>query len=179
MLFPLHAVLSCVGLWNTMDCSLPGSCPWGFSRQEYWSGLPCPAPGALPNPGIESRSPALQVDSSPAEPQGKPMVAETVKSLPEVWETWVPSLCREGPLEKEMATHSSILAWRIPWTWDHKESDTTERLHFHFQYKLLQLHRRANAQCDTLRTVFSCSHPLTSGLNSREGVRASPSGLLW
>ena len=73
---------------------------------------------------------------------------------------------------------TSILAWRIPWTWDHKESDTTERLHFHFQYKLLQLHRRANAQCDTLCTVFSCSHPLTSGLNSRERVRASSSGLL-
>ena len=37
-------------------------CPWGFSRQEYWSGLPCPPPGDLPNPGIEPGSPALQVD---------------------------------------------------------------------------------------------------------------------
>ena len=45
--------------------------PWGFSSQECWSGLPCPPPGDLPNPGIESRSPALQVDSLPAEPQGK------------------------------------------------------------------------------------------------------------
>ena len=35
-------------------------CPWGFSRQEYWSGLPCPPPEDLPNPGIEPRSPALQ-----------------------------------------------------------------------------------------------------------------------
>ena len=43
-----------------------------FSRQEYWSRLPFPSPGNLPNPGIESRSPALQVDSLPAEPQGKP-----------------------------------------------------------------------------------------------------------
>ena len=47
-------------------------CPWGFSRQEYWSGLPCPPPGDLPNPGIEPRSPALQVDSLPSEPPGKP-----------------------------------------------------------------------------------------------------------
>ena len=39
-----------------------------------------------------------------------------VKSLPAVWETWVWSLGREDPLEKEMATHSSILAWKIPWT---------------------------------------------------------------
>ena len=44
----------------------------GFSRQEYWSGLPFPSPGDLPNPGIAPRSPALQVDSLPAEPQGKP-----------------------------------------------------------------------------------------------------------
>ena len=40
-------------------------CPWGLSRQETWSGLPCPPPGDLPNPGIELRSPALQVDSLP------------------------------------------------------------------------------------------------------------------
>ena len=42
-------------------------------------------------------------------------MAKTVKSLPAVWETHVPSLGREDPLEKEMATHSRILAWRIPW----------------------------------------------------------------
>ena len=40
-----------------------------FSRQEYWSGLPFPSPGDLPNPAIEPRSPALQVDSLPTEPQ--------------------------------------------------------------------------------------------------------------
>ena len=44
----------------------------GFSRQEYWSGLPCPLPGDLPKPGAESRSPTLQVDSLPFEPPGKP-----------------------------------------------------------------------------------------------------------
>ena len=44
----------------------------GFSRQECWSGLPVPSPGDLLNPGIESRSPTLQGDSLPAEPQGKP-----------------------------------------------------------------------------------------------------------
>ena len=55
-----------------------------------------------------------------------------------MWEAWVRSLGREDTLEKEMATHSSILAWRIPWTKElgglqstgRKESDTTERLHF-------------------------------------------------
>ena len=43
-------------------------------------------------------------------------MAQTVKRLPAVWETRIRSLGQEDPLEKEMATHSSILAWRIPWT---------------------------------------------------------------
>ena len=43
----------------------------GFTRQEYWSVLPFPSPGDLPNPGTEPRSPTLQADSLPAEPQGK------------------------------------------------------------------------------------------------------------
>ena len=61
-------------------------------------------------------------------------MAQMVKSLPEMWETWVRSLGQEDPLEEEMATHSSILAWKIPWTEEpgqlqsmgHKESDMTE-----------------------------------------------------
>ena len=44
------------------------------------------------------------------------LVAHLVKNLPVVWETWVQSLGTEGPLEESMATHSSILSWRIPWT---------------------------------------------------------------
>ena len=46
-----------------------------FSRQEYWSGLSFPSPGDPPDPGIKSRFPALQVDSSPSEPPGKPMLS--------------------------------------------------------------------------------------------------------
>ena len=65
------------------------------------------------------------------------LVAQLVKNPPAMWETWVWSLGWEDPLEKGKATHSGILAWRIPWTspWDHKESDMTEQLslHFHFQ----------------------------------------------
>ena len=79
-----------------------------FSRQEYWSGLPFHSPEDLPNPGIEPRSPTLQADTLTSEPQ-----------------------CQE------MATHSSVLAWRIPGTgepgglpsmglWGHTESDMTE-----------------------------------------------------
>ena len=64
------------------------------------------------------------------------LVAQMVKNLPTMWETWVLSLGQKDPLEKEMATHSSILAWRIPWTEEPdrlqsmgcKESDTIEWL---------------------------------------------------
>ena len=44
------------------------------------------------------------------------LVVQRLKRLCAMWETWVQSLGREDPLEKEIATHSSILAWRIPWT---------------------------------------------------------------
>ena len=46
----------------------------GFSRQEYWSGLPFPSPGDLPNPGIEPRSHTLQADTLTSEPPGKPNI---------------------------------------------------------------------------------------------------------
>ena len=65
-------------------------------------------------------------------------MVQRLKHLPAMWETWVRSLGQEDPLEKEMATHSSILAWRIPRMEElgglestgRKESDTTEWLHF-------------------------------------------------
>ena len=66
-------MLSCFGcsqlfaiLWTVAHQALLSM---GFSRQEYWNGLPFPTPGHLPHPGIEARSPALQADSLPAEPQ--------------------------------------------------------------------------------------------------------------
>ena len=55
-------------------------------------------------------------------------MAQLLKNLPAVREIWVRSLGWEDPLEKGKATHSSILAWRIPGPWGCKESDTTERL---------------------------------------------------
>ena len=80
---------------------------------------------------------------SPGEGTGYPiqyswasLVAQTVKNAPALWETWIWSLGQEDPLEEGMATHSSILAWRIPWTempgspWARKEldMDTTKQL---------------------------------------------------
>ena len=55
---------SCPTLCNPMDCvAHQAPLSMGFFRQEYWSGLPYPPPGALPNPGTKPRSPALQADS--------------------------------------------------------------------------------------------------------------------
>ena len=70
-----------------------------------------------------------------------------VKHLPAMRETQVRSLGQEDPLEKEMATHPSILAWKIPWTeelvgyspWGHKQLDTTKQFHFHFQVSQAQV----------------------------------------
>ena len=59
---------SCPTLGNCMDCSLPGSSILGILRQEYWSGLPLPSPGDLPDPGIEPGSPALWADALTSEP---------------------------------------------------------------------------------------------------------------
>ena len=57
-----------------MDSSPPGSSVHGFPRQEYWSELPFPSPGDLPHPGIEPKSPALQVHSLPTEPPEEPYI---------------------------------------------------------------------------------------------------------
>ena len=94
---------------------------------------------SVPRPGIWTH--VLCIKTS--------QVAQTVKHLPAMWETWVQSLSWENLLEKEMATHSSILAWRIPFhgqrrlvgysPWGHKESDKTEWLH------LTSLHWQANS----------------------------------
>ena len=78
-----------------MDYRPPGSSlSMGFLSPEYWSWLSFPSPGDLPDPGIEPMTPALLRQQ----------------------ETWVPSLGWEGFLEEGTAAHSSVLAWRIPWT---------------------------------------------------------------
>ena len=93
-------------------------------------------------------------------------MAQLVKNLPAMWETWFQSLGREDTLEKGKATHSSILAWRIPYTvyspWACKESDTTERLHFQFSLSYIGEGNGNPLQCSCLE-------------NPREG---EPGGLL-
>ena len=120
-------------------CSPPGSSFHGTLQARILEWVAVPSPGDLPDPGIEPRSPAFQADSLPSEPPGKYLfeanfffygseinnfvqikmaspVAQKVKNLPAMQETGVQSLGQEDILKKEMETHSSILAWKIPWT---------------------------------------------------------------
>ena len=71
----------------------------GFSRQEYWSGVPLPSPGDLPYPGIEPRSPALWADALSSKPPGKPKLILSITS--------------EQPLVV-LLSHWSMLEWAPP-----------------------------------------------------------------
>ena len=105
----LYRILCCAVLsWSVVSDSLqpnglspPDSCPWEFSRQEYWSGLPCSTPEDLPDPGTEPESYALQADSLPA---------ELVKVSPELYATTV------------YLTIAYFLCWGFPGGSDGKES---------------------------------------------------------
>ena len=87
------------------------------------SGFPCDSAGKEPACNVGDLGSILGLGRSPGEGIGylpqyswASLVAQRVKNLPSVWETWVRSLGWEDPLEKGKATHSSVLAWRIPWT---------------------------------------------------------------
>ena len=118
----------------------------GFSRQEYWSGLPCPPPGDLPNPGSNLPLLLWQAVSSPLSYLGSPRGRDTWKKDGDIETEYLESfmMCKLfallfikplvaqmvkclptmwetpvqslGSLEKAMAPHSSTLAWKIPWT---------------------------------------------------------------
>ena len=107
----VHAKLlpSCPTLCNPMDSSPLCCSVHGIIQQEYWSGLQCPPPRDLLDPGIKPTSP-----TSPALASSTSLVAQMVKNLAAMWETQVWSIIWEDSLEKGMATHSSILAWRTP-----------------------------------------------------------------
>ena len=117
-------------------------------------------------------------------------MAQRLKRLPPMRETWVQSLGWEDPLEKETATHSSILAWRIPWTEEpgglqsmgHKESDTTERLHFHClswrPRSALSVGDELTSQipCSVILTMFTCVQLLSHVLTRFDPMDCSPLG---
>ena len=86
----------------------------GFSDSTVSKEFTCNAedPGSIPGLGRT----AEEGIGYPLQYSWAYLVAQLVKNLSAIWETWVASLGSEYPLEKGKATHSSILAWRIPWT---------------------------------------------------------------
>ena len=103
-----------VTLWTIAHQAPPSM---GFSRQEYWSGLPFPSPGDLPNPGIEPRSPTLQADALTSAPPGKPLemrIGEIKWLLPFTW--YLLGLCLPLPLLCQFGSvlHSSLSSFFIP-----------------------------------------------------------------
>ena len=120
----------------TVACQAPLS--MGFSRQEYWSVLPFPSPGDLPDSGIKPRSPKLRADSLPTEPLGKPIVSESNYQKEALWRRkW-----QHTPVFLPGKSHGqrSLVGYS---PWGCKESDMTERLteliHFAVQHKITTL----------------------------------------
>ena len=125
--------LSCVRLFVT-PWTVAHQTPLSmrFSRQECWSGLPCPPPGDLPHPGMEPRSPSLQADSLPSEPQGSPTVQGIwVKSL--VGELR-PHMCvcdsRSG-MSNSLGHHGLQPTWHLcPWSFPGDLEQISSRCNF-------------------------------------------------
>ena len=113
-------------------------------------------------------------------------MAQTVKRLPAMQDTWVQSLGQEDPLEKEMATHSSTLAWRILWMeepgryspWGRKESDATERLHFLSPLSKTLVSSEVGVQRTPLGPELGrAAHQISAGSQSRsQGREKHPEG---
>ena len=117
--------LYCPHLIGHLQCRLTRVNWLTFTRDESTcnAGDPSPIPGSGRSTGEGMGYPHQYSWAS--------LVAQLVKNLPAMWETWAWSLGWEDPLEKGKATHYSILAWRFHGlcsSWGHKESDTTERL---------------------------------------------------
>ena len=91
----------------------------GFSRQEYWNGLSCPPPGDLPNPGIEARSPALQVDSFLSEPPEKPKNTG-VGSLSLLQGIFLTQESNQGLLHCRQFLYQLSCSFATPWTVAHQ-----------------------------------------------------------
>ena len=98
----------------------------GFSRKEYWSGLPLPSPGDLPDPGIALRSPALRADALPSEPPGKPQytyytAAKSLQSCPTLCDpivgsppgSPVPGILQARTLEWVAISFSNACKWKV------------------------------------------------------------------
>ena len=124
LLSPFSRVWLCATPW-TAAYQAPLS--MGFSRQEYWNGLPLPSPGHLPNPGIKPLSPALQANSLLSQPPGKPdtytaaAAAKSLESCPTLCDpidgsspgSPVPGILQARTLERVAISFSNAWKWKM------------------------------------------------------------------
>ena len=138
----------------------------GFPRQEYWSRLPCPLPGDLPNPGIEPRSPTLQANSLPAELPGKPLYNHLhimISGAPEI-----------NVQSKSVTVVSWVSAPRQPYCMSHKLWNIHINIHIRKQEALCRVLRRKR----TNRIVYRARKgDLWKGIGSHDdGDRSQTAG---
>ena len=129
----LHGIYSLAAPPALASALLYWKVPMGFPGNSAGKESACSTgdPSSIPGSG---RSPGEGI-GYPLHYSWASLMAQLVKNLPAMWETWVRSLGWEDPLEKGMATYSSILAWRIHGLcspWGRKESGTTEQLSLYF-----------------------------------------------
>ena len=125
------------GSFQNIFISPPEHSLWFVIAPSKWaSAYNAGDPSSIPGSGGSAR----EGISYPLQYSWASLVAQLVKNLPAMQETWVRSLDWEEPLKKGKATHSSILAWRIPWTpWGCKELDMIEQLSLYFVRSILHL----------------------------------------
>ena len=181
--------------YDPMDCSLPGSSVHGIAQASPAGGFHFLFQGIFLTQGLNlhlllggwtvyhwATQEALKVKVLVLLTLCNPLaslVAQILKSLPTTQKMRVQSLSQEDPLEKEMSTHSSVLAWRIPWTevsyslWGHKESDTHKWLTqgnpvciyvyvFVYLYLCEYMHAKSLQSRLTLCDPMDCSPPGSS-----------------
>ena len=104
------------------------------------------------------------------------LVAQLVKNPPAMWETWVRSVGWEDPLEKGKATHSSVLAWRIPWTVYivHGVAESQTQLTFTFMYifTVAQMVKNPPAMRETWVRSVGWENPMEKGMATRSSILA-------
>ena len=108
----------------------------GFSRQEYWSGLPFPPAGDLPNPGIKLRSPSLQADSLPSEPPGKPKNTE-VGRLSLLQGNFLIQELNQGLLHCRQILYQLSYQGSLKWKWSHSVMSNSLRPHGLYPTRIL------------------------------------------
>ena len=127
----------------------------GFSRQEYWSGLPCPPPGDFSHPGIKPEfpvTPAVQVDSLPAEPLGKP----------KWYLCCCCCCCSVASVVSDSVRPHRQQSTRLPRPWDSPGKNTGVDCHFLLQCMKVKSESEVTQSCPTLSDPMDCSPPGSS-----------------